>query len=187
MSYEIYKSVKQLKDGTFECVSASSNETDINGNRPFKKWVMDYYNKEYPEQSNKIKRALLTLDSTYDGSFFYSANWKQDQKLARQFMNDNSYDWHVSHENKSLWIEYAKEFICYKAEKHSGKKKSFIVKINSDYVDRKTARRCFLTPFEKYAKVFKAYDITEIEKMFSGYKYGTNTVTVLEQEKGETI
>lgn len=181
MSYEIYKSVKQLPDGTFECVSASSNETDVYGNRPFKKWIMDYYNKQYPDVSNQIKRALLILDSTYDGTFFYPANWKQDQKLACQFMRERSYDWQVSHKDRNLWVKYAKEFICYKEEKHSVKKKVFVVEINSNFVESKTSKKVFLTPFKRDAKLFRAYDISEIETMFSGYKYGTNTVTVIEQ------
>ena len=50
MSYEIYKSVKQLIDGTFEVVSSSSNVYP----KDFRKWNMNYFNKEFPTTTNEM-------------------------------------------------------------------------------------------------------------------------------------
>ena len=59
---------------------------------------------------------------------------------------------------------------------HENAKEEFLNKAKSYYNSE-----VFLTPFKRDAKLFRAYDISEIETMFSGYKYGTNTVTVIEQ------
>lgn len=181
MSYEIYKSIKQLEDGTFECVSASSNTTDIYGNRDFTRWIMKYFNETYPDVSNKLKRALLIMHSICDGSVFYPNNWKEDQRLANQFMRVKGYNHSKMYSDKNLMLQYAKEFLEYKQDnKKFGTLKQYVVNINNRYVERKTTRKCYMTPYKQCAKVYKAHDASELEEKFKGYKYGSNTVIVEE-------
>ena len=184
MSYEIYKSIKQLPNGDFECVSASSNTTDVFGNRDFHRWIMVYFSKEYPECSNELKRALWILESPANGDKFYPANWKADQKLVSKFMREKSYSYTVRDSNRNLWIQYAKEFLEYKLNQHKNqKKKEYYVSIKGQYVERKTASRVFLTYHKEEAKVYKAYDAKELEDMFKGYNsYGVNIISLNEGE-----
>lgn len=179
MSYEIFKSVKQLPDGTFYCESASSNCTNQFGNRDFSKWTMDYYSKEYPYASNEELKALFVLSSVYNGSVFYQSNWKQLQKEANKFMRDRGYDWKVSYENKSLWYSYVREFIQMRQMNRFIKKKSFIVQIGMVYVSRKGKKSCRTVYEKENAKVFKAKDKSEIEDMFRGYtSYGVSVIEI---------
>ena len=184
MSYEIYKSIKQLPNGDFECVSASSNTYDVYGNRDFKRWIMTYFSKEYPECSNEVKRALWVLESPRTGDTFYPSNWKADQKLASQFMKDKGYSYDVRDKDKMLWISYANEFVKYKQNLHKNqKKKEYYVTIKGQYVERKTASKVFLTYHRNEAKVYKAYSDKEVLDMFKGYSsYG---VLIKEVNEGE--
>lgn len=184
MSYEIYKSIKQLPNGDFECVSASSNTTNVYGNRDFHRWIMTYFSKEYPECNNELKKALWILESPANGDKFYPANWKADQMLASRFMHEKGYKYDTKYNNKNLWIDHAKEFIIYKNSLHKNqKKKEYYVTIKGQYVERKTAKKVFLTYHQEEAKIYKAYDTKELEDMFKGYNsYG---VIVQEINKGE--
>lgn len=179
MSYEIYKSIKQLDDGSFQIVSASSNTTNVFGNRDFGSWNMKYFNNEYPDVSNIEKRALFVMHSICDGTVFYPSNWKADQRLADQFMKAKGYDHHAMYSDKKLMLQYAREFLDYKAEhKKYGSLQNFVVMINNRYVERKTTRKCYMTPFKQGAKIYKAHDISELEEKFKGYKYGGNIVVI---------
>ena len=181
MSYEIYKSIKQLDDGRFECISASSNCTNMNGGRDFSHWVMDYFNNEFPSATNKEKRACWILYSTYCSDVFYQSYWKKDQELAHKFLKDNGYADSIFHKtNKDLWLDAAREFLKYKTNLSLVKKKSFIVSMyfnsGKHYVGRLNRKTCSATFSKESAKIFKAYDIKEIEDKFKGYAQYSPTV-----------
>ena len=71
MSYGIYKSIKQLPNGDFECVCASSNVFP----KDWSRYVMTYFSKEFPTANNDELRAIFELYSTGSGDRFYSASW----------------------------------------------------------------------------------------------------------------
>jgi hypothetical protein len=121
------------------------------------------------------------MHSICDGSVFYPNNWKEDQRLANQFMRVKGYNHSKMYSDKNLMLQYAKEFLEYKQDnKKFGTLKQYVVNINNRYVERKTTRKCYMTPYKQYAKVYKAHDASELEEKFKGYKYGSNTVIVEE-------
>jgi hypothetical protein len=70
---------------------------------------MKYFNETYPDVSNKLKRALFIMHSICDGSVFYPNNWKEDQRLANQFMRVKGYNHSKMYSDKNLMLQYAKE------------------------------------------------------------------------------
>lgn len=164
MSYEIYKSIKQLENGAFEVVSSSNNVYP----KDFKKWTMNYFNEEYPNTTNQEKRALWILYSVYSGDKFYLSTWKKAQKLACKFLAENNFDYEIIYKNKDLFVKYAKDFIKYEKE-YNKKALNYKVALNGAWVYKKTTRRSFLTSNIEEAQVFKKTTIEELEKLFSGY------------------
>ena len=78
-------------------------------------------------------------------------------------------------------IETILEMVEYKQDnKKFGTLKQYVVNINNRYVERKTTRKCYMTPYKQYAKVYKAHDASELEEKFKGYKHGSNVVIVEE-------
>lgn len=173
MSYEIYKSIKQLPNGDFECVSASSNTTNVYGCRDFNRWTMTYFTKEYPTANRDELRAIWELYSTGSGDRFYSASWKKNQALASKFMKERDYDWWVHSKDPDLWLEYAREFIEYKKTQTKVTKKKFVVSMlfcgSRNYVKKKSSRRVWPIYYKDKAKVFMAESAEELAKQFVGY------------------
>ena len=169
MSYEIYKSIKQLGDGTFEVVCASSNVYP----KHWSNYHMTWFKDNWPDASIDEQRALWELYSTGSGDRFYSANWKNNQKLASKFLRDNGYDWWTYSKDPALWLKYAQEFIDYKKQKASATKKKFVVSMlfcgSRNYVVKKSSRRVWPIFDKAKAKVFVAESITDVENMFTGY------------------
>ena len=170
MSYEIYKSVKQLVDGTFECVSSSSNVYP----KDFRKWNMNYFNKEFPTVTNEEKRALWMLFSRHWGDKFYQSNWKNDQKLASKFCQEKGYNtWEVARTDKDLFLKYAQEFIEWKKDKTKIKKHKYVVSMifgfSREYVGKKSSKRVWPSYSKNGAKVFKAETSQDVLNLFSGY------------------
>lgn len=187
MSYEIYKSIKQLPDGTFECISASSNCTDMNGNRDFTKWIMDFFVKKFPGATLKELRACWLVYSNYSSDRFYQSNWKADQQLASKFFKEKGYSYDIFRSNTpDQWYECAKEFLKYKHSLSFTKKKSFIVSMNfnsgREYVSKLTSKRASAAYSKSSAKIFKAYDITDVENLFKGYSSYSPIVEELTNE-----
>lgn len=169
MSYEIYKSIKQLDDGTFQVVCASSNVFP-------KYWCdyhMTYFKDNWPDATNEEQRALWELYSTGSGDHFYPANWKHNQTLAAKFMKEHEYDWWVHSKDEALWLEYVREFIEYKKTKTKITKKKFVVSMlfcgSRNYVLKKSSRRVWPIYHKDKAKVFMAESAEELAKQFVGY------------------
>lgn len=173
MSYEIYKSIKANDDGTFTCVSASSNETDMFGNRPFREWKCDYFRNEWPEATKAECKAIWLLYSVYSGDRFYPSNWRQDQALASKFMHENGYDSETFHKDKALFLEYAREFMEIKKSLRGVHKEEYFVRMDSNsgraYVKRLNQRSVSLTHWQDEAKVFKVFSLEDLKNKFRGY------------------
>ena len=169
MSYEIYKSVTQLGDGTFECVSSSNNVYPHH----FGKWNMKYFNDEFPNATNEERKACWMIYSTYTGDKFYQANWKKLQKLGNQFMMEHGYTYEDICKDKIKWLQYAREFLLWKKEKSKIKMKKYVVSMifNSGrlWITKKTSARVFGTEYKPAAKIFKAYCKEDLERLLSGY------------------
>lgn len=169
MSYEIYKSVSQLADGRFKCVSSSNNVYPHH----FGEWIMDYYSKEFPNANPAELKACWMLASSYHGDKFYQSNWKKEQKLATTFLSEKHYKWDFM-QDKLKHFNYAKEFLEWKKAKAKVKMKKFIVSmvfsaISREYIGKKSSRRVWSVDDKEKAKVFKAYCKEDVEKLFSGY------------------
>ena len=169
MSYEIYKSVTQLIDGKFKCVSSSSNVYPHH----FGEWVMDYFDKEFPTATAEEKKACWMIYSTYSGDKFYQSNWKKEQKLGNDFMREHGYTCEDITKDKAKWLTYAREFLKWKKEKSKIKMKKYVVSMTFSwtryYVSKKSSRRVWPTENKCNAKVFKARCPEDIERLFSGY------------------
>ena len=170
MSYEIYKSIKQLPDGTFDCVCASSNVFP----KYWSKYHMTYFSDEYPMANKEELRAIFELYSTGSGDRFYSASWKNNVCLASKFMNEKGYDWWVHSKDKDSWLRYAREFIDYKASKSAGPKRRFVVSmmfssISREYVRKKSSRHVWPAYNKADAKVYVAETDAEVLDLFKGY------------------
>lgn len=170
MSYEIYKSIKQLPDGTFDCICASSNVFP----KDWSHYHMTYFNQEFPTANNDELRAIFELYSTGSGDRFYSASWKKNVKLASKFMKERNYDWWTHSKNKDLWLQYAREFIEYKKTQTKITKKVFVVSMlfcgSRNYVKKKSSRHVWPIYNKSLAKRFTAETKEEIEKLFDGYQ-----------------
>lgn len=169
MSYEIYKSIKQLDDGTFQVVCASSNVYP----KYWSDYHMTYFKDNWPDATNEEQRALWELYSTGSGDHFYPANWKHNQTLAAKFMKEHEYDWWVHSKDEALWLEYAREFIEYKKTQTKVTKKKFVVSMlfcgSRNYVKKKSCRRVWPIYYKAEAKVFTAESADELLKQFAGY------------------
>lgn len=86
MSYEIYKTIKQLDDGCYRVTSKSSNVTGGG----FSPWTMTYYKEKYPspEYNKKQRDAIFAIMSLYHGSVFYPEKYKRMQTIAQEWNND---------------------------------------------------------------------------------------------------
>lgn len=170
MSYEIYKSIKQLPNGDFDCVCASSNVFP----KDWSHYVMTYFSKEFPTANNDELRAVFELYSTGSGDRFYSASWKNNISLASKFMKERDYDWWMHSKDKDLWLQYAREFIEYKKTHTKITKKVFVVSMlfsgSRNYVQKKSSRHVWPTYHKADAKRFTAETKEEIEKLFAGYE-----------------
>ena len=82
MSYSIYKSIKQNKDGSFDCVVASNNLISRAGGYVWEKYHMTYFNEKYSAASNAQKRALLLITSLYCGDKYHPAAWREDLEIV---------------------------------------------------------------------------------------------------------
>lgn len=173
MSYEIYKTIKQNDDGTFDVTSASSNFF-YNGGHIFTKFHMDWYAKNYPTLNTKQVKMLFLMMSCYCGDKFYPANWKKDLEIVRNFLNskEDPYKTVYSDDLESLksFLNEALNFVAH--EKESNKAGKFIVKVGDMYITKKTSARVFRTFDKESAKVFKK-SLKDLEMMFYSYKnYG---------------
>ena len=171
MSYEIYKSIKQNKDGSFDCVCACSNVFNARtGGRVFSDYHMTYFNDNFPTANKKELKAIWLLYSTWSGDKFYPTAWKEGQKLAGKFMKEFEVDYEIFYNNHSKWLEYAKEFVKYMDEnKANYKKKKYIVQFSDgSYVSEKFCGRCYTTLIKENAKVFNA-NLATMEDKFKGY------------------
>ena len=169
MSYEIYKSINQLGDGTFMVMCASSNDYP----KYFHSYHMTWFKDNWPTATPDEQRALWELYSIGSGERFYPANWKKNKKLADKFMTENGYDWWTHTNDPALWLKYAQEFIKYKKAKAKTIKKKFVVSMlfcgSRNYVVKKSTRRVWPIFDKAKAKVFTAESITDVENMFTGY------------------
>lgn len=169
MSYEIYKSVKQNADGTFDCVCSPNNISPLY----WSNYHMTYFNDEFPSANKDELRAIWELYSTGSGDHFYSSSWKKNQKLAGKFMKEHNYDWWDFHKNKDLWLSYAREFIAYKKNESKKSKKTFVVTMEfgsyRQYIWKKGVKRVWATDLKSCAKKFKAESEEEVMKEFAGY------------------
>ena len=171
MSYEIYKSIKQLPNGDFDCVCASSNVFP----KDWSHYIMTFFTKEFPTANNDELRAIFELYSTGSGDRFYSASWKKNISLASKFMKERDYDWWTHSKDKDLWLQYAREFIEYKKTQTKIVKKTFVVSmmfstISREYVGKKSSRRVWPAYYKADAKRFIAETKEEVEKLFKGYQ-----------------
>ena len=168
MSYEIYKSIKQLNDGTFQVVCASSNVYP----KYWSNYHMTYFKDTWPTATNEEQKALWELYSTGSGDRFYPANWKHNQTLAAKFMKEKGYDWWVHSKDEALWLQYAQEFIEYK-KVSTYKKRKFVVSMmfggTREYVKKKSSRHTWPAWNKADAKVYTAVDEQDILNMFRGY------------------
>lgn len=169
MSYAIYKSIKQLPDGSFQCVCASSNVFP----KHWSNYHMTYFNDEFPTANKEELRAIWELYSTGSGDHFYSASWKKNQQLASKFMKERGYDWWTHGKDKDLWLQYAREFIEYKKSYEGSPKRKFVISMifcgSRAYVLKKSSRRVWPISDKSKAKVFTAESDTELLKLFEGY------------------
>lgn len=172
MSYDIYKSIKQLEDGSFECVVASSNCFNYDNTRAFSKSVITYFNREFPDALNEEKRACWLLYSTYSGDKFYPSNWKADQKLAYQFLNEINKSYRDFAGNAAEHLFLAREFLTWRAERiRSRVIKKYIVKVNDyKYVSKKSSTRLYCVMDKEGAKVFKK-DLDELKEMLKPWAH----------------
>lgn len=162
MSYEIYKSVKQLKNGNFEVISTSNNDSPYY----WHKWTMTFFNKKFLTASNAEKLACWMLYGLYVGDVFYQKKYKLMQAAAAEFMASNGYQHEVYYTNPDQFLQYAREFLtAYNARKAC----NFKVKLDGFFVCKKTSRRCFTTSNDEKAKIFKGYTLEEIKNLFAGY------------------
>lgn len=168
MSYEIYKSIKQLPDGTFQVVCASNNIYP----KYWSNYHMTYFKDTWPTATNEEQKALWELYSTGSGDRFYPANWKANQSLASKFMKERNYDWWVHSKDKDLWLQYAQEFIEYKRI-NVFKARKYVVSMmfsgTREYVGKKSSRRVWPAYNKAEAKVFKATSEQEILDLLKGY------------------
>lgn len=171
MSYGIYKSIKQLPNGDFDCICASSNVFP----KDWSHYIMTHFTKEYPAANNNELRAIFELYSTGSGDRFYSASWKKNISLASKFMKERDYDWWTHSKDKDLWLQYAREFIEYKKTKSKVVKKTFIVSMNfngtREYILKKSSRRVWPAYYKADAKRFTAETKEDVEKLFKGYAF----------------
>lgn len=178
MSYEIYKSIKQNVDGSFDCVCASSNVFDQNDKYVFTNFHMTYFNDTFPNATNEEKRACWLLYSLYVGDVFYPTAWKKNQTLANKFMMEHNYDYQVFYHDKDKWLEYAKEFVKYMKEQSSMIRK-YRVLINNMFVVKKTKSHVKTSLYCNDAKIFND-TLEDLKEMFSGYaKYNPQFVEVV--------
>lgn len=170
MSYEIYKSIRQNADGSFDVVSASSNTYTWDNKRDFRPFHMTYFNDKFPTATKNEKKALWWLHSTYSGDKFYPANWKLAKKLANQFMNEKGYDSKIF-SDETQWLNAARELLEYiKAQKDSKDVKNYVVYFPGyGYVGKLTTRRAIPTSDINYAKVFKM-DLEDLKQRFKNYE-----------------
>lgn len=169
MSYEIYKSIKQLPDNSFETVSASSNCTNAFGGRDFHTGKIEFFKDNWPYANAEETRALWLIYSAYNGDKFYPSNWKADQRLAYKFMQDNGYDVKDIIVDHNLWLDRAREFIKYKRDsKRNNPKKYYIVQMGGGFIERRTKNRCYQCWYKENAKIFHT-SLEELTRMFRGY------------------
>ena len=170
MSYEIYKSIKQLPNGDFDCICASNNTFP----KDWSRYVMTFFTKEFPAANNDELRAIFELYSTGSGDRFYSASWKKNVSLASKFMKERDYNWQTYSKDKDLWLQYAREFIEYKKTQTKITKKVFVVSMlfgwSRNYVQKKSSRHVWPIDDKSLAKRFTAETKEEIEKLFAGYE-----------------
>lgn len=170
MSYEIYKSIKQLPNGDFDCICASNNISP----KYWSHYIMTFFTKEFPAANNDELRAIFELYSTGSGDRFYSASWKKNVSLASKFMKERDYNWQTYHKDKDLWLQYAREFVEYKKTQTKITKKVFVVSMlfgwSRNYVQKKSSRRVWPIDNKSLAKRFTAETKEEIEKLFVGYE-----------------
>ena len=168
MSYEIYKSIKQLPDNSFKCVSASSNCSTWDGKRDFREFTMTYFKDNWPTASSQEARALWLVYSGYCGDKFYPSNWKADQRLANRFMREKGYNMSDMLKDHDLWLERAREFIAYKASYSQQPKECYIVKMQGRYVTKLTRCKAQMCVSRDDAKVFKS-TLDDLQQKFNGY------------------
>lgn len=176
MSYEIFKKIKQLPDGSFEVTSASSNVYP----KDYHTWHMTWFNEHFPEFTNDEKRAAWLLMSIGNADKFYPNNWKADQDIVREFAHTKNMTpsdiWHVAHEDYTKFCIYVKAFLDFKkAYKQCGE--AYRVQIKSygtyHYVGkvtsgtRRTRVRFAYDPSN--AKVFKG-PLTKVMEIFEPFK-----------------
>lgn len=169
MSYEIYKSIKQLPNGDFDCVCASSNVFP-------KYWshqTMTFFSQAFPTANKDELKAIFELYSTGSGDKFYSASWRKNISLASKFMKERDYDWWTHAKDRGLWLQYAREFVEYKKNQTKIVKKTFIVSMDFSgtraYVLKKSSRHVWPTHHKADAKRFTTETKEEVENLFKGY------------------
>lgn len=169
MSYEIYRKIKQLKDGSFDIESAPNNCSTATGGKCWNKWNMKYFNEEFPNATNEEKKMIWILYSPYSGDKFNIKNWKRLQERGKYFMKEKGYDTETFYKDKEKFLEYAKEFIKWNNENPD---KIYTVSMLF-HGSRKMIRK------KTKSSVFPVYDVsmfgsqdTNIAQHFSGLSEG---------------
>lgn len=174
MSYDIYKTLKQNEDGTFDYEYASSNVFNYDDTRA---WYKGEHKPLVSKEFVSVAIAYLAIESLWNGDVFYQATWKDRQKRANAFLNSKGID-HTTWCKLSIpeQIELCRELDGELKQRKS--KKRFYVKVQGRWVQKLTKARVFFTfGTQEDAKVFTVYEPSELENKFAGYKnYGVEFI-----------
>ena len=170
MSYEIYKSIKQNNDGTFDCVCASSNLFNQNGGYVWSNYHMTWFAEKFPSADKELMKAIWALYSTFNGDKFYQKFWKDLQALASEYMESYGVDYQRFYTDDNYWIDNARQFLFFLKNYKASMKKYVVALTPNRYVKRKNKSSCTMIDSISSAKVFK----TTLEHLKNEFKYYSN-------------
>lgn len=130
MSHAIYKKFKQNKDGSFDCVVASNNLRTQRGGYVWENYHIKYFNDNYPEASNALKRALLLISCVYYGDQFYQVAWREALKIAKIWRKRIDLDYDKFYNDSNYALKMAKDFNKFLVEmKKANRTEKHIIKL----------------------------------------------------------
>lgn len=168
MSHNIYKTIHQNSDGSFEGETAESNVFDLDNRYIFDHFHNDFFNTTLPNATNEQKKIAWLITSAYWGDVYYN-NWKNDLKLIINWIEKAGYKcaaWNYGKSPEDIEaINNCLEF----CKQHKQARRKYKVLLNGQWIKRITKKRAFTTYYSNEAKIFIMTE-EEITNRFAGYK-----------------
>lgn len=165
MSYNTYKSVKQLDDGTFKVVSASSNEYP----KTYRSRVMDYYQR-YTLLDNREKLFAWIITGLCCGDNHLDIVYKSLQNRVQDYLIERGIDpleeARKDHEDYQMFVKQLA------ADIKDEVLHDYIVRDKKSglYIVQQHKRTCSTAYSKSNAKIWRLTK-SEIELKFSGYDF----------------